>query len=359
MAAVPPRAPALAPAGSGRRRWAPLRRERRETVALAGAAGTRRRPPWLERSVNEAWRSPATTWSRPGSRARRSARPRGPREAAMLDARPRAAEPRGAARQSAACGAGAQRWHRRMPAEALPGPFRWEGDHIAAPSCPAPALFSTRRGGVSDGPFASLNLGLLPTTPPERRREPPAARRRGRAAVGALLLRAPGPRRDGPARHRAAGDARPTEEDGQATALARRRRDRVRRRLPAGDARRRRRRGRAALRLAPAGRRHRRRGRRGAARGRRRRPDQGRDRARRARLLLRGRRGGPRALRGLRRAARRAQPRPRGGRARAARGRGRRRSTTPGCARSATSAFFSHRRDHGVTGRQAGVVCRA
>jgi YfiH family protein len=38
--------------------------------------------------------------------------------------------------------------------------FGWDGDHLAA-DLPhgARALFSTRRGGVSDGPFASLHLG--------------------------------------------------------------------------------------------------------------------------------------------------------------------------------------------------------
>ncbi len=38
--------------------------------------------------------------------------------------------------------------------------FHWDGDHLAA-ELPhgARALFSTRRGGVSRGPFASLNLG--------------------------------------------------------------------------------------------------------------------------------------------------------------------------------------------------------
>jgi len=41
----------------------------------------------------------------------------------------------------------------------LEAPFRWEGDHIAAEVDGARALFTTRRGGVSEGPFASLNLG--------------------------------------------------------------------------------------------------------------------------------------------------------------------------------------------------------
>ena len=54
--------------------------------------------------------------------------------------------------------------------------------HAATTSrrAPAPALFTTRRGGVSDGPFASLNLGLwTDDDPAARAREP---RRAGRAA---------------------------------------------------------------------------------------------------------------------------------------------------------------------------------
>jgi YfiH family protein len=41
----------------------------------------------------------------------------------------------------------------------LRAPFRWDGDHIAADMPGARALFTTRRGGVSTGPFESLNLG--------------------------------------------------------------------------------------------------------------------------------------------------------------------------------------------------------
>jgi YfiH family protein len=43
----------------------------------------------------------------------------------------------------------------------LEAPFRWAGDHVAADLPGARALFTTRRGGVSEGPFASLNLGRL------------------------------------------------------------------------------------------------------------------------------------------------------------------------------------------------------
>ena len=40
----------------------------------------------------------------------------------------------------------------------LPSPFRWEGWHIGAPLAGGRVLFTTRRGGVSEGPFAELNL---------------------------------------------------------------------------------------------------------------------------------------------------------------------------------------------------------
>jgi polyphenol oxidase len=43
----------------------------------------------------------------------------------------------------------------------VPEPFRWEGDHLVADLPGARALFSTRRGGVSPAPFDSLNLGRM------------------------------------------------------------------------------------------------------------------------------------------------------------------------------------------------------
>jgi YfiH family protein len=43
----------------------------------------------------------------------------------------------------------------------LPAPFRTEGEHIAIELDGARVLFTTRRGGHSRGPFASLNLGIL------------------------------------------------------------------------------------------------------------------------------------------------------------------------------------------------------
>jgi len=41
----------------------------------------------------------------------------------------------------------------------LDAPFRWQGEHVAADLPGARALFTTRRGGVSEGAFESLNLG--------------------------------------------------------------------------------------------------------------------------------------------------------------------------------------------------------
>jgi hypothetical protein len=60
----------------------------------------------------------------------------------------------------------------------LPAPFRWEGDHVAANLPGGHVLFTTRRGGVSEGPFASLNLGKLTA-------DDPSAVDENRARVGA------------------------------------------------------------------------------------------------------------------------------------------------------------------------------
>ena len=108
-----------------------------------------------------------------------------------------------------------------MPDPALPAPFRWEGEHIAADLPGGRVLFSTRRGGVSAGPYASLNLGRLTGDDGanvDANRERIAAvvgfpRERfvyGRQVHGASVRRATEP--PGPARPAVA-------EDGQATAL--------------------------------------------------------------------------------------------------------------------------------------------
>jgi YfiH family protein len=103
----------------------------------------------------------------------------------------------------------------------LRAPFRWDGERIAADLPGARALFTTRRGGVSSGPFASLNLGRLTadegSNVDENRARVAAAtgcpRERflyGRQVHGATVRRATEP--PGPARS-------PADEDGQATAL--------------------------------------------------------------------------------------------------------------------------------------------
>jgi polyphenol oxidase len=50
----------------------------------------------------------------------------------------------------------------------LEPPFRAAGEHIAADLPGARALFTTRRGGVSTGPYTSLNLGLFTDDEPAR-----------------------------------------------------------------------------------------------------------------------------------------------------------------------------------------------
>jgi YfiH family protein len=111
-----------------------------------------------------------------------------------------------------------------MATAALPqleAPFRWEGEQLAADLPGARALFTTRRGGVSGGPFASLNLGLLTDDDSANVNENRArvaaatgcARERflyGKQVHGATVRRATEP--PGPQRPR-------TDEDGQATAL--------------------------------------------------------------------------------------------------------------------------------------------
>jgi polyphenol oxidase len=103
----------------------------------------------------------------------------------------------------------------------LEPPFRWEGEHIAAELPGARVLLSTRHGGVSPEPFDSLNLGRLTDDDGanvDANRERLAAavglpRERflyGRQVHGATVRRAAEP--PGPARA-------PVEEDGQATAL--------------------------------------------------------------------------------------------------------------------------------------------
>jgi YfiH family protein len=63
--------------------------------------------------------------------------------------------------------------------------FRTAGEHLAIDLPGGTALFTTRRGGVSEGPYASLNLGLWTDDDAGRVRD---NRERVRAAVGAERL---------------------------------------------------------------------------------------------------------------------------------------------------------------------------
>ena len=50
----------------------------------------------------------------------------------------------------------------------MTAPFRWEGGHIAADLPGGRVLFSSRAGGVSDRPYASLNVGGMTDDDPAR-----------------------------------------------------------------------------------------------------------------------------------------------------------------------------------------------
>jgi polyphenol oxidase len=63
--------------------------------------------------------------------------------------------------------------------------FRAAGEHLAIDLPGGTALFTTRRGGVSEGPYASLNLGLWTDDEASRVR---SNRERVRAEVGAERL---------------------------------------------------------------------------------------------------------------------------------------------------------------------------
>jgi polyphenol oxidase len=66
----------------------------------------------------------------------------------------------------------------------LPAPFYARGDHLGIDLPGAQVLFTTRRGGFSEGPFASLNLGRLTADRPE-------AVQRNRARLQAEVGHAP------------------------------------------------------------------------------------------------------------------------------------------------------------------------
>jgi hypothetical protein len=101
----------------------------------------------------------------------------------------------------------------------LPSPFHPAGEHIGIELPGGRALFTTRRGGVSTGPFASLNLGRLTDDDPgavaaNRARVAETAGVRlvyGRQVHGTRVCRV----RDVPA-----DSADPVESDGQTTSLS-------------------------------------------------------------------------------------------------------------------------------------------
>jgi len=110
--------------------------------------------------------------------------------------------------------------HHNAPMD-LPEPFEWRDEHIGASLPGGELLFSTRRGGVSEGPFASLNLGRLTADPGDN---VDVNRDRLAAAVGAPRERFLYGRQVHEATVRRAteppGPERPhAPEDGQATAL--------------------------------------------------------------------------------------------------------------------------------------------
>ncbi len=99
-----------------------------------------------------------------------------------------------------------------------PEPFHAAGDHLAIELGGARVLFTTRRGGHSTGPYASLNLGRLTDDDPE-------AVRRNREGLEKLLgvrlaygRQVHGTRVRRIAGGGAAGDSGGEEADGQATA---------------------------------------------------------------------------------------------------------------------------------------------
>jgi len=109
----------------------------------------------------------------------------------------------------------------------LPAPFRWDGPHVAADLPGGHVLFSTRRGGVSEGPYASLNLGRRTGDDPaavDRNRDrladqvglPWSAFAFGRQVHGAAVERVDAPPADETPGPR--GDRAVREVDGQATA---------------------------------------------------------------------------------------------------------------------------------------------
>jgi polyphenol oxidase len=108
----------------------------------------------------------------------------------------------------------------------LPEPFYARGDHLGIDLPGAQALFTTRRGGFSSGPYASLNLGRLTDDRPDavRRNRAELEERTGartayiRQVHGTFVRRIHGTRDVGVA-PLPDGDVELLEADGQATRL--------------------------------------------------------------------------------------------------------------------------------------------
>ncbi|ADB51942.1 polyphenol oxidase family protein [Conexibacter woesei] len=107
----------------------------------------------------------------------------------------------------------------------LPAPFEWHGEHVGIELPGGRALFTTRRGGVSTGPYASLNLGRWTDDEPaavEQNRDRLAAAiciRRDAIAQGFQVHGADVRRVTTPPEVDPDPAVRPPEADGQATAL--------------------------------------------------------------------------------------------------------------------------------------------
>ena len=99
----------------------------------------------------------------------------------------------------------------------LPAPFAWSGEHIAAElGDGAHVLFTTRRGGVSQGPFSSLNLGRWTEDDPGAVAE---NRRRLAGLMGRPILQGRQVHGTTVERVTRLDPGEPRESDGQATAL--------------------------------------------------------------------------------------------------------------------------------------------
>lgn len=113
-------------------------------------------------------------------------------------------------------------------ATTLPAPFTWRDGHIGIDlGRTARALFTTRRGGVSAAPFDTLNLGLLTDDDPdavrenrERLRLATGTRRllQGRQVHGTVVERHETPSAGAPGDVFDAAPGELTDADGQATA---------------------------------------------------------------------------------------------------------------------------------------------